>query len=76
MAKHTTRDEIWHETLALVEETDETSGFRARFSADDVLERLESEPSARTVRDTLNTMVDLGRIEEGWGQGTYEPIDE
>mgnify|MGYP006302295839 CR=1 FL=1 len=73
MAKHTTRDEIWHATLTLVEENAEKSGYAAKFTAADVAERLESAPSSRTVRDTLNTMVDLGHLEEGWGQGNYEP---
>lgn len=73
MTKHTTRDEIWHAVLTLVEERSDVSGFQARFEKDDVRERLDSDPSDRTLRDALNTMVELGHIEEAWGRGKFEP---
>jgi hypothetical protein len=74
MAKHTTRDRIWHAALELAREReDETSPYRRRFEIGEVERRLDDNLSRRTVRDTLATMADLGDLERGRKRGTYEP---
>lgn len=74
MAKLTTRDRIWSETLKLAEENRSDDGFNSSFDADDVLDRLEDPPSKRTVRDALDSMADLGHLNRRW-RG-YEPIEK
>lgn len=57
MAKHTTRDQIWHAALTIAE-----SG--SRFRASHVMAKIDdADPSDRTVRDCLKTMVEYGYLD-------------
>lgn len=53
MTKHTSRDEVWNEALrrALLEES---------FKIEHIQRYTDDKMSNRTIRDTLNTMVELG----------------
>lgn len=53
MTKHTERDLVWNQALqrAKAEES---------FQLDEIAERQDIDTSRRTIRDTLNTLVDLG----------------
>ncbi|PGF13799.1 hypothetical protein CP556_25050 [Natrinema sp. CBA1119] len=75
MAKNTTRDQIWNATLQLAEEKKDEGTWSRRFTWEDVVQRLEAEPSNRTIRDTLSTIAEMGWIKKSHHQGKYEPLE-
>jgi len=77
--KHSIADHIWAVALELRDRGNE----RSRFQVDEVMfelsERANSKeqlPSERTVRDRLNTMVDLGVLDSIGGMGTNPTLYE
>lgn len=72
MTKNTPRDRVWSAALNMADEIRQGS-WRSTFSAVDVRDQVEDPPSARTVRDVLATMADLGHLERGYMRGEYEP---
>ncbi len=77
--KHSIADHIW----AVALEERERGSERYRFRVDDVMFELEERarskeqlPSERTVRDRLNTMVDLGVLDSIGGMGTNPTLYE
>lgn len=80
MTRHTTRDRIWNAALAVAErKSHESSSWSRSFSATDVAEGFDDEdaPAIRTIRDTLATMAEMGRIdgETRHRQGEYVPAE-
>lgn len=65
MARDTTRDQIWNETLTILDETDIDEWFRPSK----VKMRLGGGVSDRTLRDTLNTMWEMGYLDRRGGNG-------
>lgn len=72
MAKLTTRDHVWAAALEVAEENATGSAWSRRFGAEDVAGRMDDPPSSKTIRETLQSMVELGALEEGRSQGQYE----
>jgi hypothetical protein len=72
MTKHTTRDQIWNAVLELKAEKADESSYNRKFEASEVAARIDADPSDRTVRDTLKTMVEMGHLDEPWRQGRYQ----
>jgi len=75
MTKHTARDHVWN---AVLERRDR--GHYNSFTPDQIVDDLAVEDvdvSAKTVRDTLNTMEEMGLLGSVGGMGrnakTYEP---
>jgi hypothetical protein len=67
MTKHTSRDDVWNEALLLA--TNEES-----FSIEDIASSEDVDTSERTVRDTLNTLVDFGWLSKEKDRGhTFQP---
>lgn len=65
MAKHTRRDLVWDAALHIRNERRyEDRAIDREFHVGDVLARLDIEVSDRHVRDTLDTMADLGWLEK------------
>lgn len=78
MAKLTTRDRVWAAALSIAygDETPTTMGFG--FAADDVAAVMSDPPSKKTIRDTLQSMEELGflREEQHYSQGRYQPAND
>lgn len=75
MSKLTTRDRIWSAALTMAEEKRGRSTWGRRFKAMDVAAAMDDPPSSRTVRETLQSMVELGHLEKGSSKGEYEPLE-
>jgi len=75
MTKHTQRDKIRRAIRDAAAEAARSTSFGNRFDKSDVRERLEFGPSDRSLRDTMNTMVEDGFINESSWQGDFEPGD-
>lgn len=71
MAQLTTRDYIWNAGIELAEETREDDGLYPTFSVADVRGALpdDVQTSDRTIRDTLNSMTELGHLSRRGGDG-------
>lgn len=72
MAKLTTRDHVWAAALEAAEENATGSAWSRRFGAEDVANRMADPPSSKTIRETLQSMAELGAIQKGRSQGQYE----
>lgn len=73
MTKHTQRDKLRGAIHAAADEAARGTSFSNRFDKSDVRERLDFDPSDRSLRDAMNTMVEQGFINESSWQGSYEP---
>lgn len=78
MAKLTTRDRVWAAALSIAygDETPTTMGFG--FGTDDVVAVMDDPPSRKTIRETLQSMEQLGflREEQYYSQGRYHPSED
>jgi hypothetical protein len=68
MARNTTRDQIWNAALEILDETAIDEWFRPA----DVQSRLDSKVSDRTLRDTLNSMWEMGHLDRKGGHGPVQ----
>lgn len=73
MTKHTQRDKLRAAIRDAADEAARSTSYGNRFEKSDVRERLDFDPSDRSLRDTMNTMVEQGFINESSWQGSYEP---
>lgn len=70
MTKHTSRDAVWNYAM-------QYAVAKECFKLDEIRSRISERVSDRTIRDTLNTMVDQGWLSKetaqshGWGPGSY-----
>jgi hypothetical protein len=73
MAKHTTRDQVWNAALEYVSEWEDLEVSerenRYGFTAPELIEAKELEATKKTVRDTLDTMSDMGWLRAIGGKG-------
>ena len=73
MARHTRRDLVWDAALRIRNERKHADRDIDRdFHVGDVLERIEIDVSDRHVRDTLDTMAELGWLEK-YPRGGHTP---
>lgn len=73
MTKHTQRDKLRAAIRDAATEAARSTSYGNRFGKSDVRERLNFNPSDRSLRDTMNTMVEQGIINESSWQGEFEP---